>query len=100
MENINILFLMELSKNTERILALLDKEISLPNIPFPTMGGQVFWNTTVEYHGWKLQQNMITQHARILDPNDVRRAWGTYTGMEKAIRRILAMDLHHEQRHT
>ncbi len=49
---------------------------SLPNIPVKTMGGKVFWNDLAQSNGWRLQQNMITHHCRILDPNNVRRAWG------------------------
>ena len=93
MEKIYISFMIELAKNADRILPLLEKEISLPNIPFPTLGGEMFWNTTVEYNGWRLQQNMITQHARILDPDNIRRAWGTYAGMERAIRRIVGNNI-------
>jgi hypothetical protein len=47
-----------------------------PNIPFPTLGGEVFWNTLSSYNGWRLQQNMLTNHARILDPDGIRYAWG------------------------
>ena len=72
-----------------QFLNLLNSEVSLPNIPTPTMGGQVFWNTIVEYNGWKLQQNMITHHARILDCNDIRIAWGTYNGMMTALDRMV-----------
>lgn len=64
-------------------------ELSFPNISFPTMGGEVFWNTLAEYNGWKLQQNMITHHARILDSNNIRIAWGTINGMEKAMDRMV-----------
>jgi len=60
---------------------------TLPNIPFPTMGGKVFWNTLEEHGGWKLQQNMLTRHCRILDPNNVRRAWGA---SEEAMRKELS----------
>ena len=60
---------------------------SLPNIPFPTMGGKVFWNDLVEVNGWRVQKNDITGHCRILDSDDVRRAWGG----EKAI-----MELFHK----
>ena len=66
-------------------LQLLDMEISLPNIPMPTMGGEVFWDTLAEYKGWKLQQNEFTKHCRILDADNVRRAWGTKNGMIKAL---------------
>ena len=66
-------------------LKLLDAEISMPNIPTPTMGGEVFWDTLAEYKGWKLQQNGFTKHCRILDANNVRRAWGTKNGMIKAL---------------
>lgn len=71
------------------LLKILDAELSLPNIPFPTMGGEVFWNTLVASNGWKLQQNMITHHARILNDENVRIAWGTINGMEKAMKRMV-----------
>lgn len=48
----------------------------LPNINFPTMGGEVFWNDLAEANGWRVQKNNITGHCRILDNEDVRRAWG------------------------
>lgn len=69
---------------------LKNEEISLPNIPTPTLGGEVFWNTLAEYNGWRLQQNMITQHCRIIDQDNVRRAWGTKNGMIKALETVKA----------
>lgn len=75
------------------LLKILDVELSLPNIPWPTTGGILFWNTLAEYNGWKLQQNMVTHHARILDKDDVKIAWGTINGMEKAMDRM-ARHLH------
>lgn len=69
---------------------ILNEEISLPNIPTPTLGGEVFWNTLAEYNGWRLQQNMITQHCRIIDQDNVRRAWGTKNGMIKALETVKA----------
>ncbi|MCD7929368.1 MAG: hypothetical protein LUF86_04325 [Clostridiales bacterium] len=71
------------------ILKLLDDEISMPNVQLPTMGGHVFWTNVVEYNGWRLQQNGITHHARILDNNDVRIAWGTMNGMYKVLDRLV-----------
>lgn len=62
--------------------------VSMPNLPTPTMGGNVWWNTLAKCDGWRLQQNMLTQHARILDPNNVRRAWGDVSTMEKKFARI------------
>ena len=76
--------------DSNKILHIFDSELSMPNIPLKTMGGEVFWNTIVECNGWKLQQNMFTHHARILDNDDVRRAWGTINGMQKAMNRIIA----------
>lgn len=74
-----------------QFLEILDKEISLPNIPTPTMGGHVFWNTLCEYNGWKLQQNMVTHHARILNDENVRIAWGTMNGMIRALNRFVEL---------
>ena len=75
--------------NPNAAIELLNKELSMPNIPTPTMGGEVFWKELAEFNGWKLQQNMITQHARILRPDNVRVAWGTVNGMYKALDRLV-----------
>ena len=48
----------------------------MPNLELPTLGGHVFWNNLAEVKGWRLQQNIFTGHCRVLDPDDVRRAWG------------------------
>jgi len=45
------------------------------NIPFPTAGGKVFWNSFC-VNGWKLQENAIFGNWRILAPDDERQAWG------------------------
>jgi len=58
------------------LVATLKEAGTLPNIPFPTMGGKVFWKNIAEKDGWKLQKNMFTTHCRVLDPNNVRVAWG------------------------
>lgn len=76
------------SKVAVELLNILELELSLPNIPMPTMGGEVFWTNIAEHNGWKIQQNMFTHHARILDSNNVRIAWGTINGMTKALDRM------------
>lgn len=48
----------------------------MPNIPLPTLGGLVFWNDLIEVNGWRVQQNVITGHCRVLDEDNIRRAWG------------------------
>ncbi|MCI7349160.1 MAG: hypothetical protein MSH60_00215 [Ruminococcus sp.] len=63
-------------------------KFSMPNVNFPTMGGILFWNDIANVNGWRMQQNTITQHIRILDPQDVRRAWGGMEAMERIFERI------------
>jgi len=46
------------------------------NLPMPTAGGTVFWDSW-RVNGWKLQENTVFGNWRILDPDDVRQAWGT-----------------------
>lgn len=77
----------EISKELREIIA---NEISMPNIPFPTLGGLVFWNNIAECNGWKFQQNMITHHARILDKDDVRIAWGTVDEMGELMEKMIS----------
>ncbi len=69
-------------------LELLDKEIALPNIPFPVCPEFFIWDTVCEINGWKLQQNMMTRHARIVDNKNIRKAWGTINGMIRAMDRM------------
>ncbi|MCL1877830.1 MAG: patatin-like phospholipase family protein [Defluviitaleaceae bacterium] len=50
------------------------------NSEIHTFGGKVFWNNIVELFGWKVQQRGIifpSRHYRILDHNNVRKAWTT-----------------------
>jgi pimeloyl-ACP methyl ester carboxylesterase len=48
------------------------------NLPFPTMGGRQIWADQFMRHGWRIQRNVFTDHFRLLDPNNIRRAWGSY----------------------
>jgi len=55
----------------------------IPNIPMQIMGGHIFWDNIQECNGWELQRNTFTGHYRILDPDDIRRAWGSGEALEK-----------------
>ncbi len=46
------------------------------NVDIATLGGKVWWNEIETCNGWKLQQNKISQHYRILNPDNVRKAFG------------------------
>jgi len=37
-----------------------------------TMGGKIWWQTLEENGGFKIQQNIISRHYRILNKNDYR----------------------------
>ncbi len=55
---------------TEMILALAFQD-SEPDYP-KTMGGKIWWKTLEETSKYKVQQNIVSQHFRILDQNDRR----------------------------
>ncbi|MCA9078978.1 MAG: alpha/beta fold hydrolase [Planctomycetaceae bacterium] len=57
-------------------------EGSLFNLPAPTLGGRQFWGDVTFRHGWRIQQNVFTEHFRLLDPRDVRQAWGSRAACE------------------
>jgi hypothetical protein len=48
------------------------------NFPSATLGGTQFWSDELVYHDWRIQQNVLTGHYRLLDGKDFRRAWGTF----------------------
>jgi pimeloyl-ACP methyl ester carboxylesterase len=47
------------------------------NIKAPTLGGKQFWTDHAWRRGWKIQNNVITGHFRLLNEKNVRYAWGT-----------------------
>ena len=55
------------------------------NIPLPTLGGTQFWADELLFHQWRIQRNAVTGHCRLLDPSDVRQAWGTFQTCQKAL---------------
>jgi len=49
-----------------------------PNFPTATLGGQMYWSDELVHHHWRIQQNVLTGHYRLLDDRNFRRAWGTF----------------------
>lgn len=47
------------------------------NLPLPTLGGRQLWGDVQFFHGWRIQQNVLDGHYRLLDEDDVRHASGT-----------------------
>jgi hypothetical protein len=68
------------SATCQRALAdtLLERHGSgQPNLPLPTFGGSQVWADVFWHAGWRIQRHVLSEHHRLLDPGDVRRAWGT-----------------------
>ena len=47
-----------------------------PNLAIPTLGGKQLWADRRWQEGWRIQENVLTGHHRLLDDNDRRLAWG------------------------
>jgi pimeloyl-ACP methyl ester carboxylesterase len=48
-------------------------------VPIPTMGGKQVWADELFFHDWRIQRNVVLkEHCRLLDGNNLRRAWGTF----------------------
>ncbi len=56
------------------------------NLATKTAGGTQFWTDHVWREGYRIQQNSLTNHWRLVDAGDVRRAWGTRSQCEEALR--------------
>src|SRR5262245_5275729 len=61
---------------------------SLPNVESRTMGGQLFWSDKLVYSKWRIQQNELSDHYRLLDPSEVRRTWGTEAQCREAFEEL------------
>lgn len=73
----------------EEMEKLVEKKLDMPNLPVETMGGILVWTELANCGKWRLQQNMVTKHCRILDEEDRRVAWGSYEGMIVALNRLV-----------
>lgn len=73
----------------EGVNKVVSREIQFPNIKIKVLDKGICWMDLAEFNGWKIQQNTITKHARILDSEGYRIACGTINGMEKVLGRII-----------
>ncbi len=55
---------------------------SLPNWNTPTLGGSQFWTDHHWRRGWRIQENALTHHWRLIDANNIRHAWGSREACE------------------
>jgi pimeloyl-ACP methyl ester carboxylesterase len=44
------------------------------------LGGKQFWADRRFFRGWRIQQNVLTGHCRLLDEHNRRHTWGTFEG--------------------
>ncbi len=63
-------------------MAITDGNGEYINIPTPTLGGKVFWETLETRGELRLQRNIITGHCRVLNSHDIRVAWGEEGAMK------------------
>lgn len=81
MNSLWIKILSALATDPNVIGRMLDNIGCLPNIKGKSIGGVFFWEDLANVNGWRVQRNLVFGNCRILDPENIRRAWGG----EKAI---------------
>lgn len=61
------------------------EEIQKKVLPINTMGGRQFWGDVQFFQGWKIQQNVLTKHYRLLNSADKRYESGTLEECQKRL---------------
>ena len=79
--------------NNECLREKLFASAGKANLSVKTLGGKTFWNDVCGSSGWKLQQNKLTGHCRIIDPQNTRRMWGAEKDIVKAINELYDKDV-------
>lgn len=72
------------------LVSLTGGAFAMPNLPFPTLGGKQVWADRYLHAGWRIQENVFTGHARLLDPANVRRCWGRIETCRKRFDKLRA----------
>ena len=57
------------------------------NLEWKTGGGMQFWTDHLYRQGYRIQQNAVTGHWRLLDADNVRLSWGSRTTCESVLKR-------------
>jgi len=57
----------------------------MADLLIPTLGGKQFWADTRIAGGWRIQQNILTGHYRLLDEKDRRHSFGDATNTAAAL---------------
>ncbi len=58
--------------------AVPDWNVLSLNVPGRTLGGKQFWSDELVHGQWRIQRNVMSGHYRLLDPQNVRQAWGAW----------------------
>lgn len=66
----------------------LKQKLSQVNVPMKTLGGKQLWGDVHFFKGWTIQRNVYTGHFRLLDPRDVRHAWGSFESCRQKLDQI------------
>lgn len=83
-------FPQENNEQNQNIFNIMAPKLPKLQIDTKTMGGRQFWGDLKFFHGYRIQQNVLTKHHRLLDPEDIRKAWGTREECEQALADIAA----------
>lgn len=62
----------------------------MANLKFPTLGGVQFWTDLRWWYDWRIQQNALTGHCRLLSPNNMRHYSGAQAACEAKLDEIIA----------
>jgi pimeloyl-ACP methyl ester carboxylesterase len=68
----------------------MDNETGPINLEWKTGGGMQFWTDHIHREGYRLQQNAITGHWRLLDADNIRLSWGKRSTCEAVLQRKYA----------
>ena len=70
------------------------RDRSFLNWPTPTLGGKQLWTDHQWRAGWRIQQNVLTKHWRLLDDQNIRQAWGSRAACDAELsKRVLTNSL-------
>ena len=79
-----------LQQDPQRVKIILSSLPSMPNVELKTLGGKVWWADLVNVGGWRVQENVLFGNCRLLDPKNVRQAWGEKKDIVRAFEAVVA----------
>lgn len=77
------------NKGTDKMSVMI-RSLPKKKICLPKVSGDHMWTEINNHSGWRLQENVLTHHCRLINPENAIFAWGQKNKMNELLNKAIA----------